>query len=137
MNTNYDEKDRSCHPSRDMNGGHRQIARLGRPHMAEGLGTNIDSGRRGRNDFVIVDCSCPHVCMFCTQTPCIFVFGFVMLTARWALGEHFCHCNVICARGYRGGSRGGAPGARAPPLTTKNEAPAPKFYKTEAQEWQF
>ena len=28
-------------------------------------------------------------------------------------------------------------GARAPPLTTKNEAPAPKFYKTEAPEWQF
>ena len=25
----------------------------------------------------------------------------------------------------------------APPLTTKNEAPAPKFYKTEAPEWQF
>ena len=24
-----------------------------------------------------------------------------------------------------------------PPLTTKNEAPAPKFYKTEAPEWQF
>ena len=23
------------------------------------------------------------------------------------------------------------------PLTTKNEAPAPKFYKTEAPEWQF
>ena len=32
----------------------------------------------------------------------------------------------------RGGPRG--PG---PPLTTKNEAPAPKFYKTEAPEWQF
>ena len=30
----------------------------------------------------------------------------------------------------------GGPGAR-PPLTTKNEAPAPKFYKTEAPEWQF
>ena len=28
-------------------------------------------------------------------------------------------------------------GARAPPPTTKNEAPAPKFYKTEAPEWQF
>ena len=37
----------------------------------------------------------------------------------------------------RGGSRGGGPGARGPPLTTKNEAPAPKFYKTEAPEWQF
>ena len=35
----------------------------------------------------------------------------------------------------RGGSRGG-PAARAP-LTTKNEAPAPKFYKIEAPEWQF
>ena len=31
-----------------------------------------------------------------------------------------------------GGARG--PG---PPLTTKNEAPAPKFYKIEAPEWQF
>ena len=27
---------------------------------------------------------------------------------------------------------GGGPG---PPPTTKNEAPAPKFYKTEAPEW--
>ena len=35
-----------------------------------------------------------------------------------------------------GADPGGAPGARAPP-TTKNEAPAPKFYKTEAPEWQF
>ena len=34
-------------------------------------------------------------------------------------------------KSYRGGSRGG------PPLTTKNEAPAPKFYKTKAPEWQF
>ena len=30
---------------------------------------------------------------------------------------------------------GGGPGGPGPPLTTKNEAPAPKFYKTEAQEW--
>ena len=35
-----------------------------------------------------------------------------------------------------GADPGVAPGAR-PPLTTKNEAPAPKFYKTEAPEWQF
>ena len=28
-------------------------------------------------------------------------------------------------------------GPWGPPLTTKNEAPAPKFYKTEAPEWQF
>ena len=35
----------------------------------------------------------------------------------------------------RGGS-GEALGAQAPP-TTKNEAPAPKFYKIEAPEWQF
>ena len=26
---------------------------------------------------------------------------------------------------------------QGPPLTTKNEAPAPKFYKIEAPEWQF
>ena len=31
----------------------------------------------------------------------------------------------------------GGPGGPGPPLTTKNEAPAPKFYKTEAPEWQF
>ena len=38
---------------------------------------------------------------------------------------------------FRGGSRGGPWGPGPPPLTTKNEAPAPKFYKTEAPEWQF
>ena len=37
---------------------------------------------------------------------------------------------------YAGVDPGGGPGGRAP-LTTKNEAPAPKFYKTEASEWQF
>ena len=31
---------------------------------------------------------------------------------------------------------GGAQGP-GPPLATKNEAPAPKFYKIEAPEWQF
>ena len=35
---------------------------------------------------------------------------------------------------FQGRIQGGGPG---PPLTTKNEAPAPKFYKTEAPEWQF
>ena len=42
---------------------------------------------------------------------------------------------VTCAY-LPGADPGGVPGAR-PPLTTKNEAPAPKFYKTEAPEWQF
>ena len=37
---------------------------------------------------------------------------------------------------YSGADPGGPQGPR-PPLTTKNEAPAPKFYKTEAPEWQF
>ena len=37
---------------------------------------------------------------------------------------------------YQGRIQGG-PGGPGPPLTTKNEAPAPKFYKTEAPEWQF
>ena len=33
---------------------------------------------------------------------------------------------------------GADPGARTPPPpTTKTEAPAPKFYKIEAPEWQF
>ena len=36
-----------------------------------------------------------------------------------------------------GADPGGGPGGPGPPLTTKNEAPAPKFYKTEAPEWQF
>ena len=36
----------------------------------------------------------------------------------------------------RGESRG-IRGDLGPPLTTKNEAPAPKFYKIEAPEWQF
>ena len=34
-------------------------------------------------------------------------------------------------------NRGGSRGAGPPPLTTKNEAPAPKSYKIEASEWQF
>ena len=38
---------------------------------------------------------------------------------------------------HAGADPGGAPGAWTPPLTTKNEAPAPKFYKTEAPECQF
>ena len=37
----------------------------------------------------------------------------------------------------QGRIQGGGPGGPGPPLTTKNEAPAPKFYKTEAPEWQF
>ena len=37
---------------------------------------------------------------------------------------------------FRGGS-GGGPRRPGPPLITKNEAPAPKFYKIEAPEWQF
>ena len=32
---------------------------------------------------------------------------------------------------------GADPGGPRAPLTTKNEAPAPKFYKIEAPEWQF
>ena len=35
-----------------------------------------------------------------------------------------------------GADPGGAPGP-GPPPTTKKDAPAPKFYKTEAPEWQF
>ena len=35
------------------------------------------------------------------------------------------------------GADPGGPWGPGPPLTTKNEAPAPKFYKTEAPEWQF
>ena len=42
-------------------------------------------------------------------------------------------------KGYMAGADpgGGPRGPGPPPLTTKNEAPAPKFYKTEAPEWQF
>ena len=47
----------------------------------------------------------------------------------------------LCAKiGYTyycaGADPGGLQGPRSP-LTTKNEAPAPKFYKIEAPEWQF
>ena len=42
---------------------------------------------------------------------------------------------IIAYTEIRGRSRG-APGP-GPPLTTKNEAPAPKFYKTEAQNGSF
>ena len=31
----------------------------------------------------------------------------------------------------------GGPRGPGPSLTTKNEAPTPKFYKNEAPEWQF
>ena len=34
-------------------------------------------------------------------------------------------------------SSGADPGGPRAPLTTKNEAPAPKFYKIEVPEWQF
>ena len=37
----------------------------------------------------------------------------------------------------QGRIQGGGPWGPGPPPTTKNEAPAPKFYKTEAPEWQF
>ena len=39
---------------------------------------------------------------------------------------------------FNGLSAGADPGGAwvpGPPLTTKNEAPAPKFYKIEAPEW--
>ena len=35
------------------------------------------------------------------------------------------------------GADPGGPWGSGPPLTTKTEAPAPKFYKIEAPEWQF
>ena len=41
------------------------------------------------------------------------------------------HVNYFCPGTDPGGPRGPAP------PTTKNEAPAPKFYKIEAPEWQF
>ena len=44
-----------------------------------------------------------------------------------------CTCQAVDVEFLQGQIQGG-PG---PPLTTKNEAPAPKFYKTEAPEWQF
>ena len=39
--------------------------------------------------------------------------------------------------GKKQGRIQGGPGGPGPPPTTKNEAPAPKFYKIEAPEWQF
>ena len=46
-------------------------------------------------------------------------------------------CTRDVTRTLTGADPGGGPGGPGPPLTTKNEAPAPKFYKTEAPEWQF
>ena len=57
--------------------------------------------------------------------------GLVPLFIKTSLAD----VGTVSSPGYRGRSRG-APGAQTP-LTTKNEAPAPKFYKTEAPEWQF
>ena len=54
--------------------------------------------------------------------------------------DHLIHylslSDLQCQLIQQGQIQRGAPGARAP-LTTKNEAPAPKFYKIEAPEWQF
>ena len=48
------------------------------------------------------------------------------------------HARRYVLLGCTGADPGGGPrGPGPPPLTTKNEAPAPKFYKTEAPEWQF
>ena len=48
-------------------------------------------------------------------------------------GSHF-HTGGAVSGGMSAGADPGGPGS---PLTTKNEAPAPKFYKIEATEWQF
>ena len=45
--------------------------------------------------------------------------------------------NKLGHNGISPGADPGGPQGPGPPLTTKNKAPAPKFYKTEAPEWQF
>ena len=61
---NYDEKDQSCHPSRDVSTGQGQIARRGRPRFAEGPGPDIDLGHGGESEASeILDCSYTHVCV--------------------------------------------------------------------------
>ena len=51
--------------------------------------------------------------------------------------------NVMCLveitdkEGVYQADPGGPGGPGPPPPTTKNEAPAPKFYKIEAPKWQF
>ena len=49
-------------------------------------------------------------------------------------GDHNCFVTLVAVK-HQGRIQGG-PGGPGP-LTTKNEAPAPKFYKIEAPEWQF
>ena len=46
-------------------------------------------------------------------------------------------CILIWGKDLSQGQIQGGPWGPRPPLTTKNEAPAPKFYKIEAPEWQF
>ena len=57
----------------------------------------------------------------------IYCFEY-LLTPAYA-GEVMCVCVRMCA--------GADPGGAQAPLITKNEAPAPKFYKIEVPEWQF
>ena len=57
------------------------------------------------------------------------------LPRLWRQGEMIITISILHNSGADPG--GGARGPGPPPLTTKNEAPAPKFYKTEAPEWQF
>ena len=53
-----------------------------------------------------------------------------------SVADKICHIRQGMLHLNQGRIQGG-PGGPGPPLTTKNEAPAPKFYKTEAPEWQF
>ena len=61
------------------------------------------------------------------------LFHKAIFVARWYAGSHLGPDRFSM---IKQGQIQGGPGAWTP-LTTKNEAPAPKFYKIEAPEWQF
>ena len=58
----------------------------------------------------------------------------ILLSSKLLMQLIFQNTVTLSTTGADPGGGGRGPG---PPLTTKNEAPAPKFYKTEAPGWQF
>ena len=67
----------------------------------------------------------------------ITILSYILLVDVVYLAICVENCRIVVKYVAGADPGGGARGPGTPPLTTKNEAPAPKFYKTEAPEWQF
>ena len=88
---------------------------------------------------------CGHK-ILCLQIP-LHLLKFVLaqcltllLFRKWSWSRivtSHCHSHGGHTKGVPQGRIQGGPRGPGPPLITKNEAPAPKFYKIEAPEWQF